>query len=158
MKKTGTIIYLIDHSTGHPKGILEDVLVEVNELIFAANFYILDIGIVDVSDKKSFILGRSFMKNSKTKIDVFASMLSLEFDGDVVKFKDNDANFTSNNVYVNFIGTNSPLSEDCCEYSDDFVQEIFSDRSFSFSALRKLTEKAMLGEEEKNDFSKKKLK
>lgn len=52
--KTGTLIQLADHSTVHPKGVLEDVLVKVGELIFPADFYILDMGDLDVSNKKSF--------------------------------------------------------------------------------------------------------
>ncbi|XP_023769799.1 uncharacterized protein LOC111918358 [Lactuca sativa] len=42
LQKTGTTIQLVDHSTVHPKGVLEDVLVQVGELIFPVDFYILD--------------------------------------------------------------------------------------------------------------------
>lgn len=39
----------------------------------------------------------------------------MEFDGDVVNFNINDDDI-SDNVSVNFSGTDSPLPEDCCEF------------------------------------------
>ncbi|KAK1413026.1 hypothetical protein QVD17_34726 [Tagetes erecta] len=39
LKRTGVIIQLADRSIVHPKGVLEDVLVQVNELVFPADFY-----------------------------------------------------------------------------------------------------------------------
>lgn len=33
---------------------------------------------------------------------------------------------------VNFLGTNSPLSKDCYEFFDEFVQKMFSYRNLSF--------------------------
>ena len=47
----------------YAKGVLEDVLVQVNELIFPADFYTLGMGILYVSDKNSIILGRPFSEN-----------------------------------------------------------------------------------------------
>ena len=42
LKPTGVVIQLADRSTVHPKGVLEDVLVQVNELVFSADFYIVN--------------------------------------------------------------------------------------------------------------------
>lgn len=42
MRHTRAIIQLADHSTITPKGLLEDVLVKVKELIFPADFYVID--------------------------------------------------------------------------------------------------------------------
>ena len=47
-------------------------------------------GHVDIFGKNSIILGRSFMKTAKTKIDVYNGTLSMEVDGDVVNFKINE--------------------------------------------------------------------
>ena len=44
LSKTGVIIQLADRSVVHPKGVLEDVLVQVNELVFPGDFYVLDMG------------------------------------------------------------------------------------------------------------------
>ena len=118
LQKTGTIIQLADHSTVLPKGVLEDVLVQVDNLIFLVDFYILDMGNLDTSDTNSIILGRPFMKTAKTKIDVFAGTLSMEFDEEVVKFQINNDDFPSEKVFVNYMGTSSPFSEGCCEFSN----------------------------------------
>ncbi|XP_076951755.1 uncharacterized protein LOC143625226 [Bidens hawaiensis] len=40
LKRTGVVIQLADKSMVHPKGVLEDVLVQVNELVFPADFYV----------------------------------------------------------------------------------------------------------------------
>ncbi|KAM2964942.1 hypothetical protein FF2_022681 [Malus domestica] len=47
LKKDGVIIQLADRSNAYPKGVLEDVLMQVNHLIFLADFYVLE---MDESD------------------------------------------------------------------------------------------------------------
>ncbi|XP_068344172.1 uncharacterized protein [Pyrus communis] len=42
LKNNGVNIQLADRSNAYPKGVLEDVLVQVNHLIFLADFYVLD--------------------------------------------------------------------------------------------------------------------
>ena len=42
LKNDGVIIQLADHSNTYPKGVLEDVLVQVNHLIFSADVYVLE--------------------------------------------------------------------------------------------------------------------
>ncbi|KAI5335225.1 hypothetical protein L3X38_025358 [Prunus dulcis] len=42
LKNDGVIIQLADRSNTYPKGVLEDVLVQVNHLIFPADFYVLE--------------------------------------------------------------------------------------------------------------------
>ncbi|KAL5554345.1 hypothetical protein UlMin_041746 [Ulmus minor] len=42
LKETGVIIQLADRSNTYPKGVLEDVLVQVNEMVFPADFYVID--------------------------------------------------------------------------------------------------------------------
>ena len=66
--KTGIIIQLADGSSVHPRGVVEDVLVKVDKLIFPADFFVLD-----MSDNATapIMLGRPFMSTSRTKIDVF---------------------------------------------------------------------------------------
>ncbi|KAL2226194.1 UNVERIFIED_CONTAM: hypothetical protein Sindi_1978100 [Sesamum indicum] len=70
LKETGDILQLADHSIVYPEGVLEDVLVQVNELVFPADFYLLDMK-GDISpNSTSILLGRPFLKTSKIKIDV----------------------------------------------------------------------------------------
>ncbi|KAM1211495.1 hypothetical protein TB2_003104 [Malus domestica] len=42
LKNDGVIIQLADRSNAYPKGVLEDVLVQVDNLIFLADFYVLE--------------------------------------------------------------------------------------------------------------------
>ncbi|XP_027364535.1 uncharacterized protein LOC113871636 [Abrus precatorius] len=77
LKPTGVVIQLANQSIAHPKGVLEDVLVRVNDLIFPANFYVLNME--DDVNQPTLILGRPYLKTAKTKIDVHSGTLSMEF-------------------------------------------------------------------------------
>jgi len=89
LNKTGVVIQLVDRSIAYPKGVVEDVFVQVNDLVFPADFYVLDMENGDQTS--SILLGRLFLKTSKTKIDVHSGTLTMEFDGEIVKFNIYDA-------------------------------------------------------------------
>ncbi|XP_044478831.1 uncharacterized protein LOC123205850 [Mangifera indica] len=82
-KTHGVIIQLADRSNAYPKGVLEDVLVQVNELIFAANFYVLNMEDDNSSKSVPILLGRPFLKTSRIKIDVSEGTLTMEFDSEI---------------------------------------------------------------------------
>ncbi|XP_031105706.1 uncharacterized protein LOC116010433 [Ipomoea triloba] len=86
LKETGVIVQLADRSNVYPVGVLEDVLVQVDGLIFPADFYVLDMKEDNPPNSSMILLGRPFLKTSKTKIDVHDGILTMEFDGDIVKF------------------------------------------------------------------------
>ncbi|KAM1757992.1 hypothetical protein ACFX11_007167 [Malus domestica] len=86
LKNDGVIIQLADRSNTYPKGVLEDVLVQVGNLIFPADFYVLDMEDSPHSTPLPILLGRPFMKTARTKIDVFKGTLTMEFDGEVIDF------------------------------------------------------------------------
>jgi len=89
LSKTSVVIQLTDRSIAYPKGVVEDVLVQINDLVFPADFYVLD---MENSDQTApILLGRSFLKTSKTKVDVHSGTLTMEFDGEIVKFNIYDA-------------------------------------------------------------------
>ncbi|CAN6544084.1 unnamed protein product [Malus baccata var. baccata] len=91
LKNDGVIIQLADRSNAYPKGVLEDVLVQVNHLVFLANFYVLEMEGSNHSPQLPILLGRPFMKTARTKIDVFKGTLTMEFDGEVIDFNISDA-------------------------------------------------------------------
>ncbi|KAJ9162428.1 hypothetical protein P3X46_022204 [Hevea brasiliensis] len=92
LKETSIIIQLADRSNAYQLGVVEDVLVQVGELIFPAVFYILDMEDSAPISKSALILfGRPFLKTAKTKIDVDDGTLTMEFDGETVKFNIFDA-------------------------------------------------------------------
>ncbi|CAN6685849.1 unnamed protein product [Malus baccata var. baccata] len=91
LKNDGVIIQLADRSNAYPKGVLEDVLVQVNHLVFPADFYVLEMDELDHAPSLPILLGRPFMKTARTKIDVYSGTLSMEFDGEVVHFNLSDS-------------------------------------------------------------------
>jgi len=84
LQPTGVVIQLANRSVAHPAGLVDDVLVRVGELIFPADFYILDMEEGFSHGFAPIILGRPFLKIARTKIDVHAGTLSMEFDDIVV--------------------------------------------------------------------------
>ncbi|KAM1077548.1 hypothetical protein PS2_024597 [Malus domestica] len=91
LKNDGVIIQLADRSNAYPKGVLEDVLVQVNHLVFPADFYVLEMDESNHAPSLPIFLGRPFMKTARTKIDVYSGTLSMEFDGEVVNFNLSDS-------------------------------------------------------------------
>ncbi|XP_057505523.1 uncharacterized protein LOC130788837 [Actinidia eriantha] len=89
LNKTGVVIQLADRSNVYPKGVIEDVLVQINDLVFPADFYVLDMENGDQNDP--ILLGRPFLKTSKTNIDVHSGILTMEFDSKIAKFNIYDA-------------------------------------------------------------------
>ncbi|XP_012458299.1 uncharacterized protein LOC105779094 [Gossypium raimondii] len=73
-------------SVVHPEGVLEDVLVKVNELIFPANFYVIKMEEDNTPGFSDLLLGRPFLSTVSSKIDVRSGTLTMEFDGEIVKF------------------------------------------------------------------------
>ena len=86
LKKTNLILRLADKSYVYPKGVLEDVLVQVDGLVFPADFYVLDMKDDHSEKRHDILLGRPFLSTAKTKINVYEGTFSMEFDGEVVKF------------------------------------------------------------------------
>jgi hypothetical protein len=113
LKQTGVILQLADRSNVYPIGVLEDVLVQVDGLVFPADFYILDMEKNDFSDLTPILFGRPFLKTAKTKIDVDDGTLTMEFDGEIVKFDINDS--------VKYPSTKSVFA---LNFSDPFMQDI----------------------------------
>ncbi|CAN6547322.1 unnamed protein product [Malus baccata var. baccata] len=91
LKNDGVIIQLADRSNAYPKGVLEDVLVQVDNLIFPVDFYVLEMEDSPNVTPLPILLGRPFMKTTRTKIDVFKKTLTMEFDGEIINFNISEA-------------------------------------------------------------------
>nr|XP_028952487.1 uncharacterized protein LOC103407978 [Malus domestica] len=87
LKETKVVIQLADRSNRYPKGLLEDVLVQVNQLIFPADFFVLEMEHNPMPTALPLILGRPFLRTARTKIDIYNGTLTMEIDGESVKFK-----------------------------------------------------------------------
>ncbi|CAN6679387.1 unnamed protein product [Malus baccata var. baccata] len=98
LKNDGVIIQLADRSNAYPKGVLEDVLVQVDHLIFPADFYVLDMEDSTHSQPSPLLLGRPFMKTAQTKIDVAKGAVTMTFGGDMINFKISESVENTNDV------------------------------------------------------------
>ncbi|KAM1897873.1 hypothetical protein ACFX14_032300 [Malus domestica] len=115
LKNDGVIIQLADRSNAYPKGVLEDVLVQVDHLIFPADFYVLEMDESDHAPSLPILLGRPFMKTAQTKIDVAKGLVTMAFGGDMISFKIYESIETPNVVHS------------CCAI--DKIEKIGLDRS-----------------------------
>ena len=112
--ETGVVIQLADRSNAYPKGIVEDVLVKVGELIFPADFYVLEME--HEKHVAPVLLGRPFMKTAKTKIDVDTGLLTMEFDGCQVEF----------NIYDSMKYLIEKFTCYSVDMMDDMTQDLFN--------------------------------
>ncbi|XP_071939857.1 uncharacterized protein [Coffea arabica] len=64
LKETGIIIQLADRTCAYPDGIVEDVLVQVDGLIFPADFYVLYMDDRSAPNPSPIILGRPFLSTA----------------------------------------------------------------------------------------------
>ncbi|CAN6697903.1 unnamed protein product [Malus baccata var. baccata] len=125
LKNDGVIIQLADRSNAYPKGVLEDVLVQVNHLIFPADFYVLEMDESDHAPSLPILLGRPFMKTARTKIDVYNGTLTMEFDGEVINFNLSDSmKYPSENHSCFAIDVIDSLSQDHFDKLNDDALEL----------------------------------
>ncbi|CAJ2642480.1 unnamed protein product [Trifolium pratense] len=82
-KPTKMTLTLADRSITYPYGVLEDVLVTVNDLFFPADFVILD---MNEDSEVPLLLGRPFLATGRALIDVELGELMLRFQNEQVTF------------------------------------------------------------------------
>ncbi|XP_073152441.1 uncharacterized protein [Henckelia pumila] len=83
MEPTTMSLKLADRSIKHPKGIVENVLLKVDEFIFPMDFVVLD---MDDDRETPLILGRPFLATSRALIDVQKGELILQLNEKQVVF------------------------------------------------------------------------
>lgn len=80
LKPTSIILQLADRSIKMPRGVVEDVLVQVDKFFYPVDFVVLD---VHLTPKSSFqapvILGRPFLATSNALINCRSGVLKLSF-------------------------------------------------------------------------------
>ncbi|XP_016164773.1 uncharacterized protein LOC107607318 [Arachis ipaensis] len=67
-------------------GIAENVLVNIQGLLFSVDFHILETLPIDSNKPSSILLGRPFLKTARFKLDAHSGVYSFESDGKLVKF------------------------------------------------------------------------
>ena len=82
-RPTTVTLQLADRSLKHPRGVIEDVLVNVDKFIFPTDFFVLD---MEEDKEIPIILGRPFLVTGRAMIDVQRGELKLRVQEDEVKF------------------------------------------------------------------------
>ncbi|XP_044466609.1 uncharacterized protein LOC123196623 [Mangifera indica] len=139
LKPTGVIIQLANRSNAYPEGVLEDVLVQVNELIFPADFYVFDMEDDNSSKLVPILLGRPFLKTSRTKIDILEGTLTMEFDGEVIRFNIYEAmRFPSdvNSVFV--VDVIDSLAQQIFELQDSDNLKVVLNKGLNTRTLQRI--------------------
>ncbi|RDY13311.1 hypothetical protein CR513_01778, partial [Mucuna pruriens] len=117
LEPTRMKLQLVNRSVVQPLGLLEDVLVQVNELIFPTNFYVLDMEDETSGKGSTLILGRPFLMTTKTKIHVHGRTLLMEFGDTLMQF--------------NIFEAMKHPTEDHSLFSMDLIDELVEDEEIS---------------------------
>ncbi|MCH82075.1 hypothetical protein A2U01_0002871, partial [Trifolium medium] len=88
VKPTRMTLILADRTKVYPYGVLEDVLVQVDDATFPADFVIMDI---EEDEEAPILLGRPFLTTGKALIDMETGIIKFKDDERVVTFNNNKA-------------------------------------------------------------------
>jgi hypothetical protein len=79
LKPTSVTLLLVDRSVKVPKGIVKDVLVQVDKFIYPVDFVVLDTQPVKACNSIPVILGRPFLATSNALINYRNELMKLSF-------------------------------------------------------------------------------
>nr|GEV41483.1 hypothetical protein [Tanacetum cinerariifolium] len=77
--KTDTIIFLADRSTKIPRGILEDVIVKVDDFYYPVDFFVMDTESPYKDVQPNIILGRPFLATIDARINFRTGAMDIAF-------------------------------------------------------------------------------
>ena len=133
LQSSNISIQLADRSCVRPLGVVEDVLINVGELTFPADFYVLTMD--HDNNAVPILLGRPFLKTVGAKINVATGALTFEFDGSVIHYNIYEAmKHPSQDPSVFAIDVLEPIVQDVFdEDSLKDMQSLFVDSSLDFT-------------------------
>ena len=79
LKPTSVALLLANRSVTMPRGIVEDVLLQVDRFIYPVDFIVLDTQPVETCNSIPIILGRSFLATSNALINYRNGVMKLSF-------------------------------------------------------------------------------
>ncbi|XP_042051646.1 uncharacterized protein LOC121796959 [Salvia splendens] len=136
---TDIMIQLADRSCIHPEGILEDVIVKVNNFLYPADFFIIKMTEPAARESSGVLLGRPFLSTTITIIDVRNRRISLDFNGEQFTFNIDEAMkrpTDSENVYS--ADVTEPLVQEYLE--EEFLKRQFTDSAVDEEIEREVAE------------------
>nr|XP_025679194.1 uncharacterized protein LOC112779160 [Arachis hypogaea] len=92
LKRSGTRFVLADKSIVSVVGIAENVIVNIQRLLFPIDFHILETPAIDSTKLSSILLGRPFLKMARFRLDAHSEVYSFESDGKLVKVTVEESN------------------------------------------------------------------
>ncbi|CAN6453614.1 unnamed protein product [Victoria cruziana] len=81
LQTTSMTIQMADRSVKAPRGVLEDVLLKIEDFIFPVDFVVLDMEGVDAEHQTPIILGRPFLAIANACINCRTGVLEISFAG-----------------------------------------------------------------------------
>nr|GEX40436.1 hypothetical protein [Tanacetum cinerariifolium] len=108
LRKTDTIISLTDRSTKIPRGILEDVIVKVDDFYYPVDFFVMDTESPYKDVQPTIILGRPFLAMIDAKINCRTGVMDIAFGNKKLRLN-------------MFNSVNSPTINEC--YQVDVIDE-----------------------------------
>ncbi|XP_042056364.1 uncharacterized protein LOC121800942 [Salvia splendens] len=132
---TDIMIQLADRSCIHSEGILEDVIVKVNNFLYPADFFVIKMTEPAAKESSGVLLGRPFLSTASTIINVRNGTISLDFNGEQFTFNIDEAMkrpSDSENVYL--VDVTEPLVQ-------EYLEEVILRRQFTNSTMDAEVEK-----------------
>nr|GEU77236.1 hypothetical protein [Tanacetum cinerariifolium] len=123
LRKTDIIISLSGRSTKIPRGILEDVIVKVDEFYYPVDFFVMDTESPYKDVQPNIVLGRPFLAMIDARINCRTGAMDIAFGNRKLRL----------NV---FNSLNSSISNDC--YHKDTIDECIQTRTPSMNLDRTL--------------------
>ncbi len=125
LKPTSVTIQVADQNILHPEGVVEDVLVKVNDFIYPVDFYVIDLSSDLPSCQMDVLLGRPFLRTAKAKINCSEWSISLDFFGNTAKFDPSDTEDNPSGQYsVNFLDIKKSIDDRANQLDSKHSSEI----------------------------------
>ncbi|KAL0290672.1 UNVERIFIED_CONTAM: hypothetical protein Scaly_2661300 [Sesamum calycinum] len=140
-RETGVVIQLADRSIVYSEGVPEDVLVQVNELVFLTDFFCDRYKEDNSPNSTSILLGRPFPKTARTKIDVHNGTLTMEFDGEVIRFNIYESmRYPSDVPIALLLDAIDPLVQELSTYNSKDQIKLVLERNLTSTQVKALEE------------------
>nr|GEW61648.1 reverse transcriptase domain-containing protein [Tanacetum cinerariifolium] len=123
---TRMTLELADRSITHPKGVVEDVFIKVGKFHFPIDFVVVD---SEADSRVPLILGRSFLRTSRTLIDVYGEEITLRVNDESVTFNLNQTTRYSLTYDDNCVNRVDVIDIACEEFVQDVLDFQYNSKS-----------------------------
>ncbi|KAL0289536.1 UNVERIFIED_CONTAM: hypothetical protein Sradi_7071300 [Sesamum radiatum] len=108
---------------------------------FPADFFVIDMREDNSPNSTSILLGRPFLKTARTKIDVHNGTLTMEFDGEVIRFNIYESmRYPSDVPTALFLDAIDPLVQEFSTYDSEDQIKMILERNLTSTQVKVLEE------------------